>query len=152
MFLLLASCGPPLPVLRDLTEDLGQAEVCTVPEESCIDGPRAAELHGFDLPGVTRVLTLPPATASNLYLRLPDEGGLALEYRGMDAGLAIDAVRPGGEAVRLHASGATGSAWRTVEVSTAGLAGQVVRLAFTVTPVAGRPPGVVLVRKPALRG
>ena len=149
---LVTGCSRELPVLRDLTDDVGQAEVCRFGALSCVAGPRAAGLHGFDVPGVTRVITLPIDTSSNVYLRLPPVGRLRFEFRATDARLAVHATRPGGEDVRLFASSGPTGGWTSAEVSIDPAAGDIVRLSFMATGLAGRPPGLILLRDPTLRG
>src|SRR5207244_601955 len=85
-----------------------QAEVCAFGSSSCVEGLHASGLHGFDMPGVTRVITLPIDTSSNIYLHLSAAGRLAFEFLATDARLAVHVTRPGGADVPLCAP--TGSA------------------------------------------
>ena len=103
------------------------------------------------MPGVTRVITLPIDTSSNIYLHLSAAGRLAFEFLATDARLAVHVTRPGGEDVPLFAATGPTDGWTRADVAIDPAAGGIARLSFTVTGVAGRPPGLVLLRNPALR-
>ncbi len=140
-----------IPVRRDLTVELGEAEVCTLADGRCVRGRRAAELHDLDEVG-TRPLFLPAGTSTNLYLRLPTASRIAFEFRAVDAAVRLEVTAAGAAPALLFVSGpdAADDRWRPVEVAIGLAAGTIVRLRFAVEPLVPGRPALAMLQRPVL--
>src|SRR5439155_10486196 len=127
----------------DVIPSLATAEVCPGGADACWPDAVSTNLHRGE-PGT---VVLPVRTSTNLYLRVPSDGRLAIEFACRSATFGLVVRTEGRPAAELYRSpdGADGN-WRSAEVDLRGLAGELVVLGFRAEPSPGSGTRRVLVR------